>query len=251
MLKERVIPCLLLLHGALVKTVKFSDPHYVGDPINAVRIFNELEVDELIFLDISATKEKRKPDYSLIKQIASECFMPFCYGGGVRTLEDMRNLFRLGVEKIAVNTAAFQDPAFVKKAASVFGSQAIVASIDVKRSDKSNYEVYVRGGSLNTHEDPVSYAKKMEVIGAGEIFLNSIDKDGTWSGFDLNLINSVTKAVNIPVIAAGGAGSLDDIRKVIQKCGVSAVGLGSMVVYQKKDFGVLINFPERNELDKI
>src|SRR3989344_3076540 len=179
MLTVRVIPCLLLKDKGLVKTVKFKNPRYIGDPINAIKIFNDKEVDELIFLDIEATKKHRSPDYNLLKKIASECFMPLCFGGGIRDLDTFGSLLRLGIEKISVNTLAFEKPEFITKAAKKFGSQAVVVSVDVKKDFWGNYRIFIKNGSVNTGLDPVVFAKKMVDAGAGEILVNNIDRDGT------------------------------------------------------------------------
>jgi cyclase len=251
MLKARVLPCLLLRNDGLVKTVKFKDFSYVGDPINAVRIYNDMEVDELVFLDILATKEKREPPYKLIEEIAGECFMPLAYGGGIRTVEQMKRLFSLGVEKVIVNTAAYETPELLREAASLFGCQAIVASIDVKRGILGKYEVLVADGRKRTGLDPVAYARRMESYGAGEILVTSIDRDGTWSGYDIELVREVSGAVGIPVIASGGAGTIEDIGIVVKEGHASAAALGSMVVFQAKGFGVLIKFPKQADLDRV
>jgi cyclase len=250
MLQVRVIPCLLLKNKALVKTVKFKDPAYIGDPVNTVRIFNEEGVDELVFLDITATPENKKPPLDLIAQIASECFMPFAYGGGIRSVEDMRQIFGLGAEKIIINSNALEDPSLVEKAAEIFGSQSVVVSLDVKKNLLGQYRVHTCCGRKATSLDPVEQAVQMEKRGAGEILLTSIDRDGTWSGYDLELVRRVASAVNIPVIACGGAGKVEDFGAAV-KAGASAVAAGSMVVYQGKGFGVLVNFPDRRELDKV
>lgn len=249
MLIPRVMPCLLLKDGALVKTVKFKNPSYIGDPINAVRIYNEKEVDELIFLDITATPENRKPPLKALSEIASECFMPVAYGGGVRDLNDIETIFKLGIEKVALNSYAVSNPDFVRAAADKFGSQAVVVSIDVLINKKGQYEVYTQGGQKATGFDPVQYAVKMADIGAGEILLTSIDRDGTQSGYDINLIKSVTSAVNIPVIACGGAAKVSDFSAAVKQGGASACAAGSMVVYFGRNRAVLINFPERQELE--
>ena len=251
MLTARVIPSLLLQDRALVKGVRFRSHRYLGDPINAVRLFNEMEVDELIILDISVTAKKRKLDFELIQNIASECFMPFTYGGGIRELDDMRQIFRIGVEKIAINTHAFEKPEFIRQAVQEFGSQSIVISIDVKKNLWGQYEVFVRNGKKATGRDPLDYAQEMETLGAGEILFNSIDRDGTWEGYDLKLLRKITQAVNIPVIASGGAGSVDHFVEAVKDGGASSVAAGSMFVYQGKDQGVLINFPKREELEKL
>ncbi len=245
MLKTRVIPCLLLKNLGLVKTVKFSDPKYIGDPINAVKIFNDKEVDELIFLDITATNEKRKPSFEFISRIAKECFMPFSYGGGIRSLEDIKEILRLGTEKVVINSYAFENPGFIKEASKIFGRQSIIASIDVKKN-----EVFTNSGTRPTGLNPVDYAIKMEQMGTGEIFLNSIDKDGIMEGYDLELVKSVSEKVNIPVIISGGAGKLEDFKKAINH-GASAVSAGSMFVFIGKNRAVLINYPNQRELEQV
>jgi cyclase len=248
MLETRVMPCLLLKDGGLVKTVKFREPDYVGDPINAVRIFNELEVDELVFLDIGAARTRAAPDFALISRLATECFMPFTYGGGVASIEHIRLLQALGIERVALNTAALECPELVADAARVFGSQAIVVSIDVSKPLLGQHRVYGRGGGLRARWTAVEWARQAEKLGAGEILLTSIDRDGTWSGYDLELVRSVVDAVNVPVIACGGAGTVEHLEAVVRDGGASAVAIGSMVVYQKRGFGVLINFPTRDQL---
>lgn len=248
----RVMPCLLVKNGRLVKTVKFKNPAYIGDPVNAIKIYNEKEVDELILLDITASVEARPPAFELLSQTAEECFMPMCYGGGIRSIEDIRRIFSLGIEKVAINSYAFERPEFVKEASAIFGSQSIVASIDVKKSGLLNkYTVYVKSGTKSTGIDPVAYAEKIEKLGAGEILLNSVDRDGTWSGYDIDLVKRVVNAVDIPVIACGGAGTVADLGDVIKNGGASAAAAGSMVVYQGKDLGVLIKFPKRSELEAV
>lgn len=251
MLKTRVIPCLLLSHQGLVKTIRFKHPRYVGDPINTARIFNEKEVHELIFLDIDATVEKKKPSFDMISRIASECFIPFVYGGGIRSIEDMKKLYRLGVEKISINSYAAENPFFIRKCADEFGSQSIVVSIDVKKTFLGTHRVYTHGGRKGTGLDPEHFAIEMEKMGAGEIFLTSIDRDGTWEGYDIDLIKKVSGAVHIPVIACGGAGRIEDFSDAIKLGGASAVASGSMFVYQAKNRGVLINFPSQEELEKV
>lgn len=250
MLKTRVIPCLLLKNQGLIKTVKFKQPKYVGDPINAVRIFNDKEVDELIFLDITATLENRKPPLDLISQIASECFMPFCYGGGISSVEDIAELFKLGVEKVSINSQAVLNPLLIRRAADLFGSQSIVVSIDVKKNLFGKYRVFIQGGRKPTNLEPVNFAVQMEEAGAGEIFLNSIDRDGTMQGYDLELIRRVSESVRIPVIACGGAGKLDDFADAIKKGGASAVSAGSFFVFQGSHRAVLITYPPMRELER-
>lgn len=251
MLKIRVIPCLLLKNNGLVKTVKFKDPKYVGDPINAVKIFNEKEVDELIFLDITATIEKKKPNFKVISDIASECFMPFGYGGGIRDLNDVRELFNLGIEKVIINSYAFEKPLFIKEASTIFGAQSIIVSIDVKKNLFGKYEVLTHSGQKNTKLDPVKFAKQMEDMGAGELFLNSIDRDGTMQGYDFELIKKVSESVNIPVIACGGAGKLQDFDDAVKRGGASGVAAGSMFVFYGKHRAVLISYPSIRELKTI
>ncbi len=247
MLRTRVIPCLLLRNQGLVKTVRFSNPTYVGDPINAVRIFNDKEVDELIFLDITATMQKKPPQFDLIHDIATECFMPFGVGGGIHDIETARSLLKLGSEKIILNTSA-TNLDFISEAANEFGSQSVVVSIDVKQSRFGKYQVYTTSGTVNTKLDPVQFAKSVESAGAGEIFLNSIDLDGTMQGYDLKLLESVTSSVGIPVVACGGAGNLMHFQEAILKGGASAVAAGSMFVFHGPHRAVLINYPTQDEL---
>jgi cyclase len=247
MVRTRVIPCLLLKNLGLVKTVRFKHPTYVGDPINAVRIFNDKEVDELVFLDITATLERRPPPFELIAKIASECFMPFCYGGGIRSLEHVTQLFTLGVEKIALNSSAAEKPQFVNEVASAAGSQSVVVSIDVKRNLFGRYRVYTRSGTTRTEHDPVDHARRMQDSGAGEILLNSIDRDGTMTGYDVELIRRVSGAVTIPIVAAGGARGVSDFAEAIQ-AGASAAAAGSVFVFTGKHRAVLISYPSFDEL---
>jgi imidazole glycerol-phosphate synthase subunit HisF len=251
MLKTRVIPCLLLRNKGLVKTVKFKDPKYVGDPFNAVKIFNDKEVDELIFLDITATTESRKPNFKLISEIASECFMPFGYGGGISTVEEVQELFNLGVEKVVINSKAAENPDFIESCAQLFGSQSIVVSIDVKKSFFGKYEVHTRSGTKNIGADPTFYARQMENAGAGEIFLNSMDRDGTMQGFDLALIRKVSESVRIPLVACGGAGTLEHLNQAISEGNASAVSAGSMFVFHGKHRAVLITYPSTEEIGKL
>lgn len=251
MLRTRVIPVLLLRDESLVKTRQFGRFTYVGDPCNTVRIFNELEVDELVFLDIMATRAGRGPPLALLKDIADECFMPLGYGGGIRRFEDAKAILRLGFEKVIVNSFAMENPQFVTELADHFGSQAVVVSIDVKRTLLGRKKVYTRAATHDTGADPVEWARRAEALGAGEILLTSVDREGTWQGFDLDLVKSVTTAVSIPVIAHGGAGSVTDLGAAVQQGGASAVAVGSMVVFQKKDMGILVNFPDASELGRV
>ena len=242
-----MIPSLLLRNGGLVKGVKFKDHKYVGDPINAVKIFNEKEVDELVILDISATAEKRSPDIRHIKEIAGEAFMPLGYGGGITKMQEIGELITAGVEKVIINTSAFLDPSLVTEGARYVGSQSIVVSIDVKKNFFGKYRAYIQNGSRNTDLDPVVFARRMEEAGAGEILLNSIERDGTASGYDLDIVQAVSSAVGIPVVALGGAGSVDDFAAAIRN-GASAVAAGSLFVFQGPHRAVLISYPSQNIL---
>ncbi|MBF0522990.1 MAG: imidazole glycerol phosphate synthase subunit HisF [Candidatus Omnitrophica bacterium] len=250
MLQSRIFPCLLLQGEGLVKTVRFKDPTYIGDPINAVRIFNLKQVDELLFLDITATEEKRPMNIALIKKISEECSMPLTVGGGIKTVEDIRALLNAGVEKVSINTQAVLNPGLITEASQIFGRQAIVVSMDVKK-EKKDYRVYTHGGRKSTSWDPISYAVSMEKAGAGEIFLNSIDCDGTMQGYDLKLIKKVTEAVTIPVIACGGCGKIEDLRSAIVDGGASAATAGSFFVFHGPRRAVLISFPSRAELETL
>ena len=251
MIRARVIPCLLLKDGGLVKTMRFSNPRYIGDPINAVKIYNAKEVDELIFLDITATKEKREPNYDLIKEIAEECFMPFSYGGGIRSIASIKKLLRLGVEKVILNTASHENPTLVREAVNMFGSSTVIASIDVKKNFLGKYKRYIRAGKKSVAGDIRDCVRDLEALGVGEIFINSIDRDGTMAGYDIELVRDLAERVSIPVIACGGAGTLNDVREVLQRTGISAAAAGSIFVYHGKIKGVLINYPNRATLDQL
>jgi cyclase len=248
MLQTRVIPALLLKDDALVKTIQFKKPAYIGDPINTVRIFNELEVDELMFLDITATNEKRQPNLKILSEIANECFMPLGYGGGLNNFENVKAIFSIGFEKVVLNSVTHATPTFITQVAEHFGNQAVVASIDVKKNLFGKPEVWSHAGKNNTKKNPVQWAQEVEHLGAGEILLTSIDREGTWSGLDIELIQKITKAVSLPVIVQGGAGSIEHIGKAVNDGLASAVALGSMVVYQQKGMGVLVNFPDIDKL---
>jgi cyclase len=250
MLRIRVIPTLLLQNKGLVKTVKFSNPTYIGDPINAVKIFNDKLVDELVFLDIDASAHKKEPDYDYISDIANECFMPICYGGGVKNIEQMRKIFKIGIEKIAINTAAIENPGLIREAAEVFGSQSIVVTITVKKDLFGNYKVYNPAEKTSIKTSPIDYAKNVEALGAGEIMLYPVDDDGTMKGYSLALISKVTSAVKIPVIACGGAKEIADFKRATD-AGASAVAAGSLFVYKGPHKAVLINFPSSQELEDI
>jgi cyclase len=250
LLRIRVIPCLQLIGESLVKTVKFSNHSYIGDPVNTVRIFNELEVDELCFLDIRASIEKRQPNLEILHQIADECFMPLSYGGGVYDSETARKILSIGFEKIVLNSSVCRNPSIVTEIADYSGNQSVICSIDVKRNFLGKYHVYTLDGSEKTERDPVAWAQELESKGAGELLITSMDNDGTWKGYDIEIIKKITSSVRIPVIANGGAGSLQHIVEVVKKAHVSAVALGSMVVYQKKGMGVLVNFPDKIKLEQ-
>jgi imidazole glycerol-phosphate synthase subunit HisF len=251
MQRVRVIPSLLIRKGGLVKSVRFKDHKYVGDPINAVKIFNEKEVDELVLLDISATAEKRPPQYRMIMEIASEAFMPLAYGGGITRLEEIRELIAGGVEKVVLNSSAFANPSLVEEGAKYVGSQSIVVSMDVKKNLWGKYKVYTQNGSNNTGMDPVDYARQMEQAGAGELLLNAIDRDGTFQGYDTELIGMVSTGTGIPVVAIGGAAKVDDFLPAVTS-GASAVSAASMFVFNGPHRAVLISYPGQRELkDKL
>lgn len=249
MLRVRVIPALLLRRGSLVKTRRFRGYDYIGDPCNTLRIFNELEVDELAVLDITASRERRGPDFEQLADIASECFMPLSYGGGITGFDQAARIFGTGYEKVIVNSHAYERPELLTEIAEVYGSQAVVASIDVGRTWLGAERIYSHGGRRAQRPDPVAWAREMEARGAGEILLTAIEREGTWSGFDTGLIRRVADAVSVPVIAQGGAASVRDLTQAVSTGGASAVAVGAMVVYQKQGCGVLVNFPERNELE--
>lgn len=251
MLKTRIIPALLLQNDALVKTIRFNKPGYIGDPINTVRIFNEMEVDELIFLDITATNEKRSPNLRILSEIANECFMPLGYGGGLNSFEIIKSIFSIGFEKVVLNSVCYDKPDFISRVAAHYGSQAVVASVDVKKNIWGNYEVYSHSGKQKRTVNLLEWVSELEHLGAGEILLTAIDKEGSWSGMDLSLIKKVTDAVSIPVIAHGGAGNIHHIGEAVNLSHASAVALGSMVVYQQKGMGVLVNFPDQNLIKQV
>lgn len=250
MLAARIIPILLLRNTGLVKTVHFKNPVYVGDPLNAVRIFNDKEIDELVFLDIGATGEGREPPFDTVAAVASECFMPFCYGGGVRSVATVERLFRMGAEKVAFNSCTESDLGVVEGAAKRFGSQSIIGSMDVKRDLLGRTGVYFRSGTVRAPRGPVEQARRLEEAGVGEILLTSIDRDGTMRGYDLDLVRDVAKSVSVPVIAAGGASSVDDMVRVIKEAGAAAAGAGSLFVFHGKRRAVLITYPDRSLLEQ-
>jgi cyclase len=233
-----------LLRGTgLVKTTRFAKPRYLGDAINAVRIFNDKLADELVILDIDKSRQGRPPDFDLVRAIASEAFMPICYGGGVKTLDDMERILLSGAEKVLVNTALFGDPGLVSQAARQFGSQSLIAGIDVRRDGQGRYQVWSRSGLLPTGLDPVLHARGLAESGVGEIVLQSIDRDGTMAGYDCDLVEAVVRAVDVPVVALGGAGSTSDLAQVLVESGAAAAAAGSLFVYIGRLRAVLINMP--------
>jgi len=250
MLRARIIPCLLIRNGALVKTIRFGDPKYVGDPLNAVRIFNEKQVDELIVVDIDATVSGREPDYSLIATLAAECRMPLCYGGGITTVEQIERIVALGVEKVSLGNAAAFKPSLIKQASQRVGAQSIVAVMDVKKTGLlGRYEVFTQNGTKRVRRNPVEMASQLEYLGAGEILLNSIDRDGSMIGYDLELIDSVRNAVRLPMTVLGGAGSFDDIQVLVERYGAIGAAAGSLFLFKGKFRAVLIQYPQPSEKD--
>ena len=247
----RVIPCLLIEDEGMVKTIKFKDPTYLGDAINIINLFNRFEVDEIVLLDIRATQRRQPPPFALIERLASECWVPLAYGGGIRTFDDIRTILRIGVEKVVLGKVAADDPQIIVKAAESFGSQAVVVSVDTRPRSGGRYEVFAESGTRSLKTDPVTYAQRVEGLGAGEIFLNAIHRDGVMDGFDLALIKSVTEAVRIPVIACGGASTRADIPLPVKLAGAAAVAAGSIFVYRGRERGVLVNFPERAQLESL
>ena len=239
---NRIIPVLLLKDGVLVKTRRFRLPVYVGDPVNTLRIFNEREADEVIILDISKKSSNFSINFDLLKRVASECFMPLTYGGGVRTLNDFERLFSCGIEKVAINTITQLNPTVIEGAAAKFGSQAIVGSMDVVHSKFFGTMLFNRN-LRRKKVKPADWARKLESIGVGELLVNSVDRDGTWAGYDKSLAASIINAVNIPVIPLGGAGGMVDLTNTLKELDTSAIAAGSMFVFQKKDAGVLVSYP--------
>lgn len=252
MLYPRVIPCLLVKDSGLVKTTQFAHPKYVGDPINAVRIFNEKEVDELIVLDIDATSEKREPDYDMIAHLAAECRMPLCYGGGVKTINQVKRIVQLGVEKVALSSAAIEDENLLRESAKVVGAQSLVVVLDVKKARSGDeYEVWTHNGGHNTKECPVALAQRMESLGAGEIVINSIDRDGVMKGYECALVERMRESIGIPLTVLGGAGSLEDMGSMVREHGAIGLSAGSLFVFKGAYKAVLINYPNRAEKDEL
>ncbi|NDC62015.1 MAG: imidazole glycerol phosphate synthase cyclase subunit, partial [Betaproteobacteria bacterium] len=246
MLRPRIIPCLLVHQGGLVKTQAFKDPKYVGDPINAVRIFNEKEADELMVLDIDATVRKAEPDFGLIAKLAAECRMPLCYGGGVTTAEQAARIVDMGIEKVAVSAAAINNPSLLTEMATAVGRQSVVAVLDVRKRSglfAKGYEVCTHNGKTTHKLDPLALAKQLQDAGAGEIVVNSVDRDGQMQGYDLDLALQFKQALKVPVTFLGGAGSLDHLAELISKLGVVGAAAGSLFVFKGKYRAVLINYP--------
>jgi cyclase len=252
MLRPRIIPCLLVKDGGLVKTVQFGSPKYVGDPINAVRIFNEKEVDELFVVDIDATARRREPDYKLIRNLAAECRMPLSYGGGVKTVEQIETIVSLGVEKVAISSAAIENPRLISDAAERVGSQSIVVVMDVRQSGRDRtYRLHTHNGTTATELHPAEFATEVERLGAGEVVINSIDRDGVMKGYDVDLVIQVRAATTLPLTVLGGAGSLKDIADLIHSFGIVGAAAGSLFVFKGVYRAVLINYPSRAEKDAL
>ena len=249
MIRTRVVPALLLDGDALVKTTKFKSPIYIGDPSNTCRIFNQMEVDELILFDIRASSKKRGIQFELLKKILSECFMPICYGGGVKSLEDFRKLFYMGVEKVSVSSMLFENPRVLKEAIKTYGAQSIIATLDVKTSwFRKTKSVYLFNGRQKINLPMDEVIARVKACGVGEIIVNNIDREGTWQGFDCELVRYVAERTDVPIVALGGAGNKQDIKQVVEYGHASAVALGSMAVFQSKGMGVLVKFPKLEEL---
>ncbi|RMA79534.1 cyclase [Umboniibacter marinipuniceus] len=251
MLRSRIIPVLLVRNKGLVKTTKFGDDKYVGDPINAVRIFNEKEADELTVFDIDASVNESEPDYKMIENLASECRMPLCYGGGVKTLQQALNILSLGVEKVALSSALISNPSLVNDIAAQVGNQSVVAVLDVKKRLLGGYKVFTHNGKKASNVDLVDFCKDLEVRGVGEIVINSIDRDGTMQGYDKALIKKVKEAVNVPVTLCGGASDHADLGQTIAEFGPIGVAAGSLFVFKGKYRAVLISYPNSNDKEKI
>ena len=248
MFRPRIIPVLLLKGNALVKSKGFKDFRYIGDPINAVKVFNDLKADELVFLDIEATKEKRTISTELVSQVGEEANMPFAVGGGIRNLDEIQNIIAKGAEKVIINTCAVENPKFIREASDNFGSSTIVVCIDVKKKFFSGEVVWRNSGSKSSKYSPKDFAKIVEENGAGEIIIQSINKDGTMSGYDLDLVKEISTAVAIPVVALGGAGNLEHMIEAYKKGFASALAAGSLFVFQGPNKGVLINYIEKSDL---
>ena len=246
MYRPRVIPCLLLKDKGLVKSVKFKNHRYIGDPLNAIKIFNDKKADELLFLDINASKGQRRISTEIVRKLGDECHMPFSVGGGIKTLADIKELINAGAEKVCINSAVVENPRFIKQASEVYGSSAIIVAIDVKKNIFGKYKTYLHSRGKLTNINPVEHAIKLAASGAGELFINSVDKDGSMEGYDLSLIRSISEKVPVPVIASGGAGNLDDLVKGLTVGKADALAAGSMFVFHGPRKAVLINMPNRD-----
>ena len=251
MYRPRIIPVLLLQNKGLVKSVKFKNHRYIGDPINAVRIFNELKADELAFIDILATKENRTISIDFVKGVGEEANMPFSAGGGIRTLEDIRKIIEAGAEKVILNSIAGENPGFIRKAANDFGSSTITVCIDVKNDFLGNEKVWIKAGTKSINTNPIQFARQMEENGAGEIIIHSIDQDGTMTGYDINLVEKIANSVSIPVVALGGAGKLEHFIDLNTSVSLNGYAAGSLFVYHGERNAVLVNYPERKEILEI
>ena len=252
MLRPRIIPCLLIHNGGLVKTVRFAEPKYVGDPINAVRIFNEKAVDELIVADIDASISGAEPDYSLIRQLAAECRMPLCYAGGVKTSDQVVRIISLGVEKVALSSSAVSNPELIRESAQRVGNQSVVVVVDVKKAGfLKHYEIFTHNGKRKTGLNPVEFARRAASLGAGEILVNSIDHDGMMQGYDFKLIDQIRDSVSVPLSVLGGAGSLDHIEELVRRYGIIGAAAGSLFVFKGKFRAVLINYPTPEQKDAL
>jgi cyclase len=250
LLSPRIIPCLLIQDGGLVKTVEFKNPKYLGDPINAVRIFNEKQIDELIVLDIDATVKRKDPDFKMISNLASECRMPLCYGGGINNSDQIRRIIELGVEKVSLSSAAIQNPDIIDEGAKYVGSQSIVITLDIKNTN-NGYMIFTENGRNNTGRDPVSLVKEYQMYGVGEIVINSILFDGTMNGYHFDLIDLIKDEIGVPLTVMGGAGSHNDIEILFSKYGLIGAGAGSLFVFKGPYKAVLINYPNEEEKEKI
>ena len=252
MLRFRLTPCLLIRENGLVKTVNFNSAKYIGDPLNVVKIFNEKEVDELIVLDIDATSNNFEPDLIMIKNLASECRMPLCYGGGVSSVNQIQEIISLGVEKVALSSSALLNPSLISKAAQAVGSQSVVVVIDLKkRRFSSKYDVYSHNGTKKYKKDFLEWAKEVQSLGAGEIVLNSIDKDGTMEGYDYGLVKLVREVVSLPLTVLGGAGTLNDVVELKKNFGIIGAAAGSLFVFKGKYKAVLVNYPDISQKNKL
>ena len=251
MYRPRVIPVLLLKTLGLVKSIKFKNHRYIGDPINAVKIFNDKKADELVFLDINASKENRLISLEFVHKVGDEANMPFAVGGGIKTIQDIRSILENGAEKVVINTSAFENPEFIKEAVDAFGSSTIVVCLDIKKNFLGKYQLCYKQGKKKSKEDPIEFAQKMEEFGAGEIIIQSVDRDGTYEGYDIDLIKLISKKVTIPIVALGGASNYDDFSLAVKEGYASAVAAGSLFIYHRPRRAVLISFPNKDEIKRI